>query len=152
MDPAAIERAERALGQLESFLTGLKAKQVALISTIRSDERELEELNHLISVTEVAQDECDRDLTYSQNSKKDFSNLAADLKVEESSLVIRSRAATQYLSSNYTRAHNTFATAEKEGICGFSSAPGSTCTRAEAREREKKIKLLRTERSLVNTR
>lgn len=152
MDPAAIERAERATRQLGVFLSALQDKRVALVSQIANDEREIEELDTLIINMTHSQETCDRDLNYAKTAKTQFSGLASDVKAEEGVLVLRSRAATSFLTHQFSRAHNDFARAEKEGLCGFSSGPGSTCTQAEARDRDKKFKLLRIERSMIQTR
>ena len=88
------------------------------------------------------------DLSQAQWSEKQYGKLGADVKIEERALIVRTRAASQHLNVNYGKSLNKFALAEKEGIRGYSSGQGTTCTRQEAREREKRAKALRMERFL----
>jgi len=51
-DPAAMERAERAVGQLAHHVSELKDKQVKLTSRIKMDAAELKEIDSLIAIME----------------------------------------------------------------------------------------------------
>ena len=88
------------------------------------------------------------ELSHVQWAEKQYGQLAVDVKDEERALIVRTRAASQHLNVHYGKSLNKFALAEKEGIRGYSSGQGTTCTRQEAREREKRTKALRMERFL----
>ena len=77
---------------------------------------------------------------------RELQYLAADVKTEEKALVVHSKSALQHVNVESNRSSNRFALAQKEGLRGYSSGPGTTCTRTEVREREKRAKLLRIER------
>jgi hypothetical protein len=78
-----------------------------------------------------------------------FNHLGRDFKTEEKALVAQTKAASQSVKQQAGLSLNAFALAEKEGLRGYSSGPGTTCTRAEARAREQRAKLLRVQRNLI---
>lgn len=53
-DSAAVERAERAVGQLAKAGDDLRKKHVKLVSRIKQDELELAEVNSLLNVLQAA--------------------------------------------------------------------------------------------------
>jgi len=52
VDPRVLERAERAVGQLQSHVQDLHKKKVKLVGRIQQDATELAEVEKLISVME----------------------------------------------------------------------------------------------------
>lgn len=95
------------------------------------------------------QDKTEREKDTALHMETQYNHLSQDFKVEEKALVAKTKAASQYVNQQSGISLNSFALAEKEGIRGYSSGPGTTCTRAEARAREQRAKLLRVQRNLA---
>ena len=147
-DPRVVEHAERAMRQLTSHIDDLHKKHVRLLSRIKSDETELEEVEALLSFMQAAQDKTEAEKKFKANQEKQFGFLEVDAKVEEKALIVKAKSAADSSSHMSIKTLNTFALAEKEGIRGYASGPGTTCSRAEARAREQRMKLLRIQRQL----
>jgi hypothetical protein len=94
------------------------------------------------------QKKCSAELTHTKVMTTEFTHLSSDLKAEEQALVSSAKVAAQLMNLAGGKVLNRFAIAEKDGIRGYSSGIGTTCTRTEAREREKRTKLLRIERQI----
>ena len=75
--------------------------------------------------------------------------LHKDVKVEERALCVRTRAASQHIKLRSHKSLVGHTLAEKEAVRGYSSGPGTTCHRAEVRDREKKAKMLRLAQNVI---
>lgn len=139
-------------GQLNSHLSELQEKKIKLDSRIKMDERELDEINALIDIMQKGQNKCASELSDAEYRASELKKLASDIKTEEKNLISKTRVTSQYLNTSYSKSLNKFALAEKEGIRGYSSGQGTTCTRQEAMERDRRSRQVRTSRLTPQTR
>ena len=70
------------------------------------------------------------------------------MKTEEKALIVRTKGSISTFNRDYRHSLNRFAIAEKEGVRGYASGKGTTCTREEVKERDRRTRQLRVQRML----
>ena len=143
-DPAAVERAERAVKQLDRKKQDLLKEKVALTSSIKMKEERLAEMLQTLSIIEEDERKSGEELRESNRLHTGFRGLESMYLVEEKMLRTGCRMASNSASMNFGKVLTRFAVQEKAAIRGYSGGPGTTCTRAEVRDRARSSLAVRT--------
>ena len=143
-DTAAVERAARAVSQLDSKMGDLRKEKVELTSRIKMNRQKLLELEALWSIMEARQKATCADLAQTEDDEAALKNLQKDFLVEERALVTTCKDSSVRASMASKKTSTSFAVLEKTALRGYSSGQGTTCTRAEARERERIARAMRS--------
>lgn len=143
-DSAAVERASQAVRQLERQKKDLGKERVELISRIKLNEARLEEVTLLRSILRkeesVEQAELDSTRTHYDGLKE----LRSTFSQQERSLLHDTRMASISASHKFGKNITKFAVMEKAAARGYSSSQGTTCSRAEVRDRERRARAVRS--------
>ena len=143
-DTAAVERAARAVSQLDSKMGDLRKEKVELTSRIKMNRQKLLELEALWSIMEARQKATCADLAQTEGHKTALKKIQEAFHVEERALVTDCKDSSVRASMAFKKTSTSFAVLEKTALRGYSSGPGTTCTRAEARERERIARAMRS--------
>ena len=120
-DPAAVERAERAVKQLDRKKQDLLKEKVALTSSIKMKEERLAEMLQTLSIIEEDERKSGEELRESNRLHTGFRGLESMYLVEEKMLRTGCRMASNSASMNFGKVLTRFAVQEKAATvyCGF---------------------------------